>query len=64
LANRLTSSELPVKAILSPEEPKKPEEVNIPESIKDIYSSKNLDEAIDKIENKYEGFNIKNIGAI
>ena len=38
--------------------------VDIPEPIKDIYNSNNIDEAIDKINNKYKGINVKNIGAI
>lgn len=38
--------------------------IDIPDSIKDIFSSDSIEEAIDKVENKYEGINIQNIGAI
>ena len=37
---------------------------SIDDSIKDIFSSDSIEEAIDKVENKYEGINIQNIGAI
>tara|TARA_R100000541_G_scaffold11969_3_gene20229 strand:- start:1247 stop:1603 length:357 start_codon:yes stop_codon:yes gene_type:complete len=40
------------------------EDLNIPEPILDIFNSETIGEAIDKVENKYKGINIENIGAI
>ena len=40
------------------------DELNIPEQILDIFNSETIGEAIDKVENKYKGINIQNIGAI